>query len=103
MARTKRVFISFQYEDKGLKNFWMKDTFIPLDIIFINANKEIVYIAYNAKPVARTPVYDSQGNLSEGYEIYRSPAKYVLEVNRGFAEKHDIRVGNTVSWKFAKS
>jgi len=67
--------------------FWMKNTLIPLDMIFINKNMEIVDIK-NAVPCSEEPC-----------ELYKSskPAKYVLEVNSGFTAKKGIRTGNHIA------
>lgn len=69
-------------------NFWMKDTLIPLDIIFINDSKQIVTIVHNATP-CKTQICD----------IYPSKAviKYVLEVNGGWTENNDVNIGNTIN------
>ena len=76
----------FIFDDSMPRSFWMKNTLIPLDIIFIGENFNIVDIEY-AVPcigdVCRT--YDSEEN-----------AKYVLEVNAGFSEKNNIRLGDKV-------
>lgn len=79
----------FVFDEKGKYNFWMKNTLIPLDIIYINDNK-IVHIVKNAQPAV------------EGKEaqIYQSPedANYVLELNAGEADEHKFEVGNEVTF-----
>lgn len=79
----------FVFEDESTLTFWMKDTLIPLDIIFINNNFEIVEIK-NAVPCKEDPcaTYNSA-----------KPAKYVLEVNYGFAAKNSIESGDKVDLK----
>ncbi len=76
----------FVFGDEQERNFWMKNTLIPLDIIFISAGKEVVSIA-NAVPCMGDPCphYPSRG-----------PAKYVVEVNTGFTEANLINVGDKV-------
>lgn len=64
--------------------FWMKDTLIPLDMIFIN-NGKIVKIAKNAEPIQTTILYPSDFDVTE-----------VVEVNGGFTDAHMIEVGSTV-------
>ncbi|MEM6725861.1 MAG: DUF192 domain-containing protein, partial [Bacteroidota bacterium] len=54
--------------------FWMKNTFVPLDIIFVNAAFEVVSIQANTTPLSET-------SLPSG-----KPAKYVVEVVAGFSE-----------------
>jgi uncharacterized membrane protein (UPF0127 family) len=67
-------------EEKEL-NFWMENTYIPLDIIFLNANKEIVRIHKNVQPckTVKCPTYASL-----------KPAQYAIEVNAGFVDKYQI-------------
>lgn len=63
-------------------SFWMKNTLLPLDIIFIDATRTIVGIAQNTTPF-------SEKMLPSG-----KPAQFVLEVNGGFCQRHGIAVGN---------
>ena len=74
----------FVFDDENYYPFWMKNTLIPLDIIFIGKNMEIVEIK-NAKPCKEDPctLYSPS-----------KPAKYVLEVNGGFTARNSIKVGN---------
>ncbi len=71
------------------RSFWMKNTFIPLDIIFADSNGTIVKI-HEAEPQPFT----GEKNLRR----YRSgtPAKYVIETRQGFSRKHGIEEGDTV-------
>jgi len=64
----------------------MKNTYIPLDMIFIDEELRIVDIKENIQPC-----------LEENCPIYPSnqPARYVLEVNAGFVEKNEIKIGET--------
>ena len=82
----------FVFEKQGYLNFWMKNTLISLDMIFIDENNKIVHVVRNAPPCravrdADCPKYNSE-----------KPAKYVVEVNAGIAEKLAIEIGNQVSW-----
>ena len=76
----------FVFDDSKIRTFWMKNTRIPLDIIFISEEFEIVNIA-EAEPCKRDPC-----------EIYPSKyeAKYVLEVFRGFVEERNITAGDYI-------
>ena len=73
----------FIFPDEQQRYFWMKNTLIPLDIIFIDSNLNIINV-HTAEPCTQEPclIYDST-----------KPAKYVLEVNAGYAEKHGIKPG----------
>jgi uncharacterized membrane protein (UPF0127 family) len=70
-------------EEKPL-TFWMKNTLIPLDMVFIKTNGEIDFIHHNAHPEDLTPI-SSQG-----------PVIAVLEIGGGQADKHGIKVGDIV-------
>ncbi len=71
-------------EEEVERSFWMKNTFIPLDILFIKDNGLIHHIHENAIPHDLTPV-SSQGPVSK-----------ILELNGGMAKKLNIRPGDTV-------
>ena len=76
----------FIFDDEAERSFWMKNTKIPLDIIFIDANKNIINIL-TAKPCTEEicDTYDSE-----------QPAKYVLEINAREADKRGIKTGDYV-------
>jgi len=82
----------FIFENKEISPvFWMKDTLIPLDIIWI-ADGKIVRIDKNV-PV---PSADTPTNKIPTYTAGR-PVDYVLEVNAGFSESNSIKTGDSVS------
>jgi len=64
--------------------FWMRNTFIPLDMLFVKSDGEIVYIAENVAPHLETPVGPDR------------PVRAVLELNGGLAKKLGIKVGDIV-------
>ncbi len=66
--------------------FWMKNTLIPLDIIFISSDKKIISIVHNATPQTTTPRY------AEG------PYQYVLEINGGLSQELNIVPGSRVDF-----
>ena len=74
----------FIFDDIRERFFYMKNTKIPLDLIYINENKHIVSFQKNAKP------YDESSLPSE------LPAKYVLEINAGLVKKLNIKTGNNI-------
>jgi len=74
----------FIFNEAEPQSFWMKNTQISLDIIYVDANKKIVSIQKNAKP------YSEDGLPSFG------AAKYVVEVNGGYCDKYDIQVGDQI-------
>ena len=65
-------------------SIWMKNTYFPLDIIFISKNKIIKKIIESAKPLEEK-IYSSD-----------SPARYALEVNAGVVREYNIEIGNKV-------
>jgi len=78
----------FVFDAPGLHAFWMKDTLIPLDMIWIDDAGKVVSIAESVPPckTAECPTYPP-----------RAPASYVLEVNAGFAKKHQLRIGDKLA------
>jgi len=78
----------FNAEDKYF--FWMKNTLIPLDIIWLDKNKKIVFIKQNAKPCEADPCKTFGPNKN---------AKYVLEINNGLAEKIGIEEENYLEFR----
>ena len=64
--------------------FWMKDTLISLDIIFINSEGDIVGIVENASPEDKKLLDVGQNSL------------YVLEINAGLVKKYDINIKDKV-------
>ena len=77
----------FIFPNDTMQSFWMRNTLIPLDMIFINSNKKIVTIHKNTKI------------LSDQSYPSSAPAKYVLEVNAGFTDKYNVFVGDVLEWK----
>ena len=69
------------------QSFWMKNTYISLDIIYINSNNTIVSIQENAQPLSEKSL--------PSYE----PAIYVLEVNGGYCEQMGVKPGDQVVFK----
>lgn len=74
----------FVFDDETDRSFWMKNTVIPLDMIFIGGNGTIVGIKTNTTPLSLAP-------LSVG-----KPSKWVLEVAGGYAGRAGIASGDRV-------
>ena len=74
----------FIFAGESSRSFWMKNTKIPLDIIYFDRNLELVSVS-NAKPcrTAQCRGYPSAG-----------PAMYVLELNAGLAQELDLAEGD---------
>jgi len=80
----------FIFDKEGMYPFWMKNTLIPLDIIWIDGNNKVVFISQNVQP-CKTLICPSA--------VPSEQAKYVLEINAGFAEKLQIKTGDYASFK----
>jgi len=80
----------FIFEQSGVYAFWMKNTLIPLDIIWINSEKEIVFIAKDAQPCEADEACQS---INPGKE-----ALYVLEVNAGVTTEINLEVGDKLDF-----
>jgi uncharacterized protein len=76
----------FVFDAPDMLSFWMRNTAMPLDIIFVSADRQIVSIAPRTRP------------LSEDHVRAEEPAQYVVEVRAGFSERHGITPGTTVRW-----
>lgn len=76
----------FVYENEQPRPyFYMKNTYIGLDLIYISADKEIVDINKNAKPHDESLISSDK------------PSQYVLEVNAGMADKWNLKIGDRVA------
>ncbi|MCS3896503.1 uncharacterized membrane protein (UPF0127 family) [Bradyrhizobium japonicum USDA 38] len=74
----------FDFKPEQEVSMWMKNTYVSLDMIFIRADGRILRIAENTEPLS-TKIISSQG-----------PARAVLEVVAGTAQKYGIRPGDRV-------
>jgi uncharacterized membrane protein (UPF0127 family) len=74
----------FVFDDEQPRGFWMKNTRIPLDILFVNAQGKIIS-SKSMKPL------DLQTTESDG------PAKYAIELNQGAIEKAGVSVGDQLN------
>lgn len=74
----------FLMGEERVQSFWMRNTLIALDMIFINSEFEVVGVVANAEPLTDTP---------RGVNI---PSSYVLEVNGGWAARHHVGAGTAV-------
>ena len=84
----KREGMLFVWENQDYRVFWMKKTYIPLDIIFFDKNKKIFDFFLNALPMDESPI------------ISNGKAKYVLELNAG--EFKNLKLGQKLIFENKK-
>jgi len=79
----------FIFEQPGLHRFWMKNTLIPLDMVWMDDRKRIIHIEYQVPPCKLDPcaVYGPSAD-----------SLYVLEVISGVASREQLRVGQTLTF-----
>jgi len=84
----------FVFQDLSEHNFWMKNTLIPLDIIWVGEDNKVVFIKENAQPCKG----EFCQLLSPGKK-----AKYAFEVNAGICARIGLDVGDTLDIKIRGS
>ena len=79
----------FIYEDEGVYTFWMKNTLIPLDMIWINGNREVISISKNVQPcqTSQCPLISPEQKV-----------QYVLELNGGTSDKIGLAIGDKITF-----
>jgi hypothetical protein len=77
----------FVFDQEEPVSFWMRNTYLPLDIVFVNRAKEIVAIRSNTTP------------LSDDLLPSNQPVRYVVEVNAWFCASHGIEVGDRIAYR----
>ncbi|NLT22842.1 MAG: DUF192 domain-containing protein [Syntrophorhabdus sp.] len=87
----RRTGMLFFHDRDDMQNFWMKNTYIPLDLIFINGRYEVVHVHRGARP-------HDERNISSRY-----PARYILEVNAGEAKECAVARGVRVRFDRASA
>lgn len=78
----------FIFEDEAPRAFWMKNTYIPLDILYFDGSRRLVSAQRDVPPCGdqpRCPAYPSAG-----------PARYVLELNAGQSRLLGLKPGDTL-------
>ncbi len=77
----------FVFPVEDIQSFWMKNTPLPLDMIFITREGKIAGIIERTVP------------FSLDARSVTVPSQYVLEINAGLAERHGIKTGDTVRFE----
>lgn len=76
----------FIFNEEGYPSFWMKNTLISLDMLFIDSRKKVIFIVQKTTPLSETAI-PSPG-----------PVQYVLEVNAGYVARNGVTVGSHVTF-----
>lgn len=77
----------FLFEEEEIQSFWMKNTVIPLDMIFIRQDMTVAGVVENAEPLSRD---------ARSVDV---PSRFVLEVNGGWAGNHGVTRGTPVKFE----
>lgn len=77
--------ILFVFDREGIYGFWMKDTFLPLSIAFVDSRRTIVAI-------------EDMAPLDESIHLPPRPVLYALEVHRDWFRTHGVRVGDRLEF-----
>lgn len=79
----------FVFPEEDERGFWMKNTLIPLDMIFVDSEGEVLNVE---------EAYPEPSTSEENLKIYRSEgeARYVIEANSSFTERFDVEAGDRV-------
>lgn len=77
----------FLFDAESKHTFWMKNTPLPLDMVFISHDGRVVGIHANAEPFSLRTI------------DVEAPSRAVLEVNGGFAAAHGLAVGDRVTYR----
>ena len=80
----------FAFPQVGDYPFWMKNTLVPLDIIWLDEQRRVVHVAHDVPPCKADPCPSYPPNAN---------AKYVLELAGGQAGKHRVENGITLSFE----
>jgi uncharacterized protein len=81
----------FVFEDEDIREFWMKNTVLYLDLVFISADKKVVDIRENFEPCY-------EGDSCPDYRSRRD-AQYVVEMKGGTVKEKGIKVGDAVEFE----
>ena len=81
----------FVYPDQAIRGVWMKNTLIPLDILFLSDNGKVISMLRNLPPCKQEPCPIS---------VSTDKAQYMLELNADFIDEHQIKTGQRLLLDF---
>lgn len=79
----------FVFPDNTIHHFWMKNTLIPLDMIWLDTTKNVLHVEHNVPPCQTDPCPSYGHNQS---------SMYVLEINAGESARRPIKVGDSAEF-----
>lgn len=77
----------FVFDNPGIYGFWMKDMEFPIDIVWIGPDKIVISVSSNVATSTYPEIF-----------LPSAPASYVLEINSGSAERHNISAGTKLEF-----
>ena len=80
----------FFFPETAVEPFWMKNTLIPLDIIWIDEQRRVVHVKHDVPPCKTDPCPSHDPGV---------PARYVLEVAAGVARREGLREGDLLRFE----
>lgn len=75
----------FCMKDEKIHHFWMKNTFVPLDLIFMDASFRVVGTIENTTP------------HDESLYFIKSASKYIIEIKNGYVKRNKIKKGDIIN------
>lgn len=78
----------FVFNTTETKGFWMKDMLFPIDIIWMDEDLIVVYVDKNLSPDTYPTIFYPP-----------SPVKYILEVNSGFSDRNNVKIGDELIFR----
>jgi hypothetical protein len=84
----------FVFEQVGFYPFWMKNTLIPLDMIWVDPARRVVHVAHSVPPCKADPCPSFPPPPSP-----QGDALYVVEVVSGFSRQHGVKPGDVLTFR----
>jgi len=81
----------FIFEKEAIYTFWMKNTLIPLDMIWLDSSGKVVFVSLNNQPCLSSDCPPINPRVL---------AKYILEINAGIVEELGIKTGESMEFSF---
>jgi len=85
-ALPEKTGMLFVYDDEKLHSIWMKNTYIPLDIVFARRDGTVSSVIHDAQPLSLKSLSSIE------------PVTFVLELNAGTARRYKIGAGSRLDW-----